>query len=291
MINQDRPAAAAAFQQLEQSNIFIIPQGLDLFALVDCGVSFLVFVFWRHLLYAFFIGLAIARRLAKEGANVVISSRKQENVTRALAELKSEGLNISGCVCHVGNEEHQDLLVNMTLEQHGAIDILVSNAAVNPFVGKIVDCSKEMWQKIFDLNVTASFLLPKHVVPHMEKQGGGSIVLVSSTAGYHPIPTIAICKFSVSKTALLGLTRTLALELGPMNIHVNCMTPGLTRTRFSTILQQSPGLNRMLTENLHIARIGLPEECAGAVNFLCSSDASEKFPRMPVKWHVTSELF
>ncbi|XP_043935464.1 dehydrogenase/reductase SDR family member 4-like isoform X2 [Protopterus annectens] len=218
------------------------------------------------------IGLAIARRLAKEGANVVISSRKQENVTRALAELKSEGLNISGCVCHVGNEEHQDLLVNMTLEQHGAIDILVSNAAVNPFVGKIVDCSKEMWQKIFDVNVTASFLLAKHVVPHMEKRGGGSIVLVSSTAGYHPIPTIG--PYSVSKTALLGLTRTLALELGPMNIRVNCMAPGLTRTRFSTILQQSPRLNRMLTENLPIARIGLPEECAGAVNFLCSSDAS-----------------
>ncbi|XP_043914348.1 dehydrogenase/reductase SDR family member 4-like [Protopterus annectens] len=225
------------------------------------------------------IGLAIARRLAQEGAHVIISSRKQENVDKALTELKSEGLNVSGRVCHVGNEDHQEKLVSMTVEQHGGIDILVSNAAVNPYFGKVLDCSKDAWQKIFDVNVTASFLLAKRVVPHMEKRGGGSIVFISSTAAYHPFPNLG--PYSVSKTALLGLTKAIAPEVGSLNIRVNCVAPGLIKTKFSTPLWENPQQLEMITAHLPLARIGLPEEVAGAVAFLCSSDAS----------YITGETF
>lgn len=218
------------------------------------------------------IGLAIARRLAQESAHVVISSRTQENVDTALSQLKSEGLDVSGIVCHVGNEDHLERLVKLTVEQYGGIDIFVSNAATNPHIGKMLDCSKEVWKKIFDVNLTAVFLLVKLIVPHMERRGGGSIVLVSSFGGYNP--STAVGPYCVSKTALLGLTKVLASEFGPMNIRVNCVAPGLIKTRFSTHLWQNADLMKMVNESLPLKRAGNPEECAGAASFLCSSDAS-----------------
>ncbi|XP_053218911.1 dehydrogenase/reductase SDR family member 4-like 2 isoform X2 [Podarcis raffonei] len=134
------------------------------------------------------IGLAIARRLAQDGAHVVVSSRKQANVDRAVAELQTENLSVSGLVCHVGKAEDRQHLINAALERHGGIDILVSNAAVNPFFGSTLDATEEVWDKIFDINVKAAALLIKLVVPHMEKRGGGSIVIVSSIAAYSPFP-------------------------------------------------------------------------------------------------------
>ncbi|XP_043351918.1 dehydrogenase/reductase SDR family member 4-like isoform X2 [Dermochelys coriacea] len=134
------------------------------------------------------IGFAVARRLAQDGAHVVLSSRKQSNVDRAVAELQAQNLSVSGTVCHVGITEDRDRLVATALEHHGGIDILVSNAAVNPFFGSTLDASEDVWNKILQINVTATALLVSLVVPHMEKRGGGSIVLVSSIAGFSPFP-------------------------------------------------------------------------------------------------------
>ncbi|XP_070810098.1 dehydrogenase/reductase SDR family member 4-like [Pituophis catenifer annectens] len=217
------------------------------------------------------IGLAIARRLAQDGAHVLVSSRKQANVDRAVAELQAENLSVSGLVCHVGKAEDRRRLMDVAVERYGGIDILVSNAAVNPFFGSMLDASEEVWDKILDINIKATALLANLVVPHMQKRGSGSIVIVASVAGYMPFPSLG--PYNVSKTALLGLTRNLANELAPHNIRVNCLAPGLIRTKFSSPFWQDENTERRILETLRIKRIGVPSDCSGIVSFLCSADA------------------
>ncbi|XP_053117800.1 dehydrogenase/reductase SDR family member 4-like [Hemicordylus capensis] len=217
------------------------------------------------------IGFAIARRLAQDGAHVVLSSRKQANVDRAVAELQTENLSVSGVVCHVGKAEDRQRLIDVALKHHGGIDILVSNAAVNPFFGSTLDATEEVWDKILDINVKATALLVKLVVPHMEKRGGGSIVIVSSIAAYSPFPGLG--PYNVSKTALLGLTHNLAPELASRNVRINSLAPGLIRTKFSSALWQDPATGDKLMEAMRIRRIGEPSDCSGIVSFLCSPDA------------------
>lgn len=134
------------------------------------------------------IGLAIAKRLASDGASIVISSRKLKNVNRAVEQLKNLGYpQVHGCKCHVGVEMDRKNLLNETISTFGRIDILVLNAAVNPFMGKILDCPEKVWDKIFDVNVKSSFLLVKEFVPLMKKSPTGSIILISSVAAYNPM--------------------------------------------------------------------------------------------------------
>uniref|UniRef100_A0A2I3HCA8 Dehydrogenase/reductase 4 n=1 Tax=Nomascus leucogenys TaxID=61853 RepID=A0A2I3HCA8_NOMLE len=184
------------------------------------------------------IGFAIARRLGQDGAHVVVSSRKQQNVDQAVATLQGEGLSVTGTVCHVGKAEDRERLVATTL----------------------------------DINVKAPALMTKAVVPEMEKRGGGSVVIVSSIAAFSPSPGFS--PYNVSKTALLGLTKTLAIELAPRNIRVNCLAPGLIKTRFSRQLWMDKEKEESMKEALRIRRLGEPEDCAGIVSFLCSEDAS-----------------
>ncbi|OWF48175.1 Dehydrogenase/reductase SDR family member 4 [Mizuhopecten yessoensis] len=217
------------------------------------------------------IGYAIAERLAQDGAKVVISSRKQTNVDAAVKKLKSQKLDVVGVVCHVGKKEDRENLVATAIEKYGGIDIFVSNAAVNPFFGPILDVSM-LRLLIFDINVKTAFLLCKDIVPHMQKRGGGSIILVSSIGGYEPSALMG--PYSVSKTAVLGLKKALVHQLSPMNIRVNCLAPGLIKTRFSEALWKDPDNMKLATQNIKLGRIGKPEECAGIVSFLSSDDAS-----------------
>lgn len=125
--------------------------------------------------------------MATDGANVVISSRKATNVSKAIAQLNAEGItNVYGIKCHVGSKEERNALFTETVKQYGGLDILVSNAAVNPTVGGVLDTSEESWDKIFEINVRASFLLAKEARPLIKQRGGGSIIFVSSIAGYSP---------------------------------------------------------------------------------------------------------
>ncbi|XP_033044392.1 dehydrogenase/reductase SDR family member 4-like isoform X3 [Trachypithecus francoisi] len=177
------------------------------------------------------IGFAIARRLAQDGAHVVVSSRKQQNVDQAVSTLQGEGLSVTGTVCHVGKAEDRERLVATAVKLHGGIDILVSNAAVNPFFGSLMDITEEVWDK-----------------------------------GFTP--------YNVSKTALLGLTKNLAIELAPRNIRVNCLAPGLIKTSFSRMLWMDKEKQERMKETLQIRRLGESEDYAGIVSFLCSEDAS-----------------
>ncbi|XP_006815316.1 dehydrogenase/reductase SDR family member 4-like, partial [Saccoglossus kowalevskii] len=177
------------------------------------------------------IGFSIARKLAQNGAHVVLSSRKQNNVDKAVEILKSENLDVSGLVCHVGKASDRENLIERTVKDQGGIDMLISNAGMNPVYGPILDTSETAWDKIFEINVKAGFMLTKAVAPHIEKRGGGSIVFVTSIAGYQALELIAA--YSVSKTAILGLTKALAPQCAQMNIRVNAIAPGIIETKFS----------------------------------------------------------
>ncbi|KAK5599058.1 Dehydrogenase reductase SDR member 4 [Crenichthys baileyi] len=218
------------------------------------------------------IGLAAAQALGKRGAHVVVSSRRQANVDKAVALLQSQSIIVTGTTCNVGKGEDREKLVQLTVDQCGGIDILVSNAAVNPFFGNILDSTEDVWDKILSVNVKSAFLLTKLVVPHMEKRGGGNIIFVSSVAGYQPMQ--ALGPYSVSKTALLGLTKALAPELAHGNIRVNCVAPGIIKTRFSSALWQNKDVADEFKKQLSIKRIGEPEEIGGTIAFLCSDEAS-----------------
>lgn len=218
------------------------------------------------------IGLAAAEALGQRGVHVVVSSRRQANVDKAVSLLRSKNIQVTGTTCNVGKSEDREKLVQMTVEQCGGVDILVNNAAVNPFFGNILDSTESVWDKILDVNVKAAFLMTKLVVPHMEKRGGGSVVFVSSVAGYQPMQ--ALGPYSVSKTALLGLTRALAPELAHSNIRVNCVAPGIIKTSFSSALWQSEDLVDEFKKQLAIKRLGKPEDIGGVVAFLCSDDAA-----------------
>ncbi|KAM8780248.1 LOW QUALITY PROTEIN: dehydrogenase/reductase SDR family member 2, mitochondrial-like [Rhynchonycteris naso] len=176
------------------------------------------------------IGFAIAQRLAQDGVHVVVSSRKQQNVDRAVAALQGEGLSVTGTVCHVGKTEDWERLVDMALEHSGGVDFLVCNAAVNLLVGDTLAASKEVWDKILHVNVISPALLLSQLLPHMEKRGG-AVILVSSISAYFPV--VELGAYNVSKTVLLGLT---ALELAPKGIWVNCLVLGLIQTHFSQVV-------------------------------------------------------
>ncbi|EFX68951.1 hypothetical protein DAPPUDRAFT_329598 [Daphnia pulex] len=221
------------------------------------------------------IGFSIAQRLAVDGAHVVVSSRKQKNVDTAVEKLKTEGLSVSGVVCHVGKKEDRERLIGNTVAEFGGFDILISNAAVNPDPGRIMNCTEAVWDKIFNVNVKSSFFLAKEAIPHMEKRGKASVIFVSSLMGY--IPNYAkdvLGAYALSKTALLGLTKLMALELGPRGVRVNCICPGLIETRFGEAITKDERAIKFMKHNCPLQRNGQPEEMAGLASFLASDDSS-----------------
>ncbi|XP_033925854.1 dehydrogenase/reductase SDR family member 4-like isoform X1 [Melopsittacus undulatus] len=219
------------------------------------------------------IGLAVAAALGGAGAHVVLSSRRADHVDAAVGRLRALGLeHVTGCVCHVGRARDRQALVQKALDTYGGIDILVSNAATNPVMGNTLDAEEEAWEKIFQVNVTAAAMLIRLVVPHMEKRGGGSIVLVSSLAGYMPFP--ALGPYSVSKAALLALVKVLGPELLPHRIRINGVAPGLIQTRFSRALWEDESVRTRVMSSMGIDRMGTPDDVAGVVTFLCSPAAA-----------------
>ncbi|XP_061620369.1 dehydrogenase/reductase SDR family member 4 [Phyllopteryx taeniolatus] len=218
------------------------------------------------------IGLAAARALGERGAHVVVSSRRRAGVDEAVAQLQSQNIRVTGTTCNIGNQGDRERLLQTTLDQCGGVDILVSNAAVNPFFGNFMDTTEEVWDKVMSVNVKAAFLMTKLVVPHMAKRGGGNVVFVSSVAAYQPMQGLGA--YSVSKTALVSLTRALAPELAQSNIRVNCVAPGIIKTHFSAPLWQNDDIMDGVKKQMCIKRLGEPDEIGGVVAFLCTQEAS-----------------
>ncbi|CAO4377007.1 unnamed protein product [Caenorhabditis nigoni] len=169
------------------------------------------------------IGFAIAKQLGAAGASVVVCSRKEKNVDEAVAALRLENIDAHGTTAHVGNKEDRTKLINFTLDRFTKLDILVSNAAVNPHYGDLMSVTDSQWDKMLDLNVKSAFELTKEAVPHLEASGRGNVVFVSSVAGYSPMNEIGA--YSVMKTTLTGLSKSLALNLARRNIRVNTIAP------------------------------------------------------------------
>ena len=216
------------------------------------------------------IGFAIARRLGKDGAHVVICSRKEANVSKAIETLKNENISVSGVTCHVGKSSDRKALLDKIENEQGGMDILVCNAAVNPYFGSILGTSEAAYDKIMNINVKSTFMLIKESMPLLEKRKGASIVIVSSVSGFTPNEFLGI--YGMSKTTLFGLTKALVSELASKEMRINCIAPGLIRTKFSNALLSQGEDN--VSGFIPMRRVGLPEECAGSVSFLCSNDAS-----------------
>ncbi|XP_050446154.1 dehydrogenase/reductase SDR family member 4-like isoform X2 [Cataglyphis hispanica] len=224
------------------------------------------------------IGLSIAKRLAQEGAKVMISSRKELNVKNAVEELRSEGLQVSGVVCHVGKAEDRKNLFEKTKANFGGLDILISNAALNPSTGHTLDNTEEVWDKIFDINLKSTFLLMKESLPLLNKSFSPSIITIASIAAYRSYDFLSTFKslgiYSISKTALLSLTGVIATELAPQGIRVNCIAPGLIKTKFSKKLYDTQEPYDFSMSKIAMKRLGTSEEIASVAAFLASDDAS-----------------
>lgn len=220
------------------------------------------------------IGLAMAKRMAEDGAHVILSSRQQKNVDKAVNSLTELNLQASGMACHVGNPEERTNLIETTAEVYGGIDILVNNAGVNPHTGSFLTTPESAFDKTFDVNVKANFCLVRDVVPHMVKRKTPcSVLMTSSVSGMRC--ELLPSAYAVSKCAILGLTKAFVPELHKVNIRVNCLTFGIISTRFSEILTENPDVfEENFLKQIPMGRAGEPDECAGIASFLCSSDAS-----------------
>ncbi|SFO40992.1 NAD(P)-dependent dehydrogenase, short-chain alcohol dehydrogenase family [Algoriphagus ornithinivorans] len=218
------------------------------------------------------IGLAIAEIFAAAGAKVVISSRKQEALDDMANHLKSRGYEATGIACNVGNMEELPQLVEKTVEKYGQIDILVNNAASNPAFGPVHETSLEAFDKIMDVNVKAPFELTRLCFPHLRKSSNASVINISSIGGISPEHGLGI--YSVSKAALISLTKVYAKEWGDAKIRVNAICPGLIQTKFSEALWSNDKIMSMVMKQLAIKRAGTSEEIGAMALFLASSASS-----------------
>ncbi|KAI4295978.1 hypothetical protein L6164_035971 [Bauhinia variegata] len=215
------------------------------------------------------IGLGIAERLGLEGASVVISSRRQKNVDEAAEKLRAQGIEVLAVVCHVSNAQQRKNLIDKTIQKYGRIDVIVSNAAVNPSTDSILQTQEAILDKLWEINVKASILLLKDAAPYLQK--GSSVVIISSIAGYNP--PVSLAMYGVTKTTLLGLTKALAAELAP-NTRVNCIAPGFVPTNFASFLTNNDATKKELEAKTLLGRLGTTKDMAAAAAFLASGDAS-----------------
>ncbi|WP_350290650.1 glucose 1-dehydrogenase [uncultured Croceitalea sp.] len=218
------------------------------------------------------IGLSIARGLAENGAKVVISSRKQDAVDTIAEEFNSSGLEAIGIACHIGDEEQRKALVTKTVEEYGRIDILVNNAAINPFYGPLETSGEEVFDKIMSVNVKAPWLLSNMVQPHMKANESGSIINISSVEGIHPGFRLGL--YSMTKSALIMLTKNQAKEWGRYGIRSNVVCPGLIKTKFSESLWSNEKLVADYNQMVPLQRMAEPDEMAGLVMLLASDAGS-----------------
>ncbi|GAV61223.1 adh_short_C2 domain-containing protein [Cephalotus follicularis] len=215
------------------------------------------------------IGFGIAERLGLEGASVIVSSRKQQNVDEAIEKLKSKGIDVFGVVCHVSNAQQRKNLIDQTVQRYGKIDVVVSNAAANPSIDNILQTKESVLDKLWEINVKASILLLQDAAPHLQK--GSSVVIISSIAGYYPQQSMAM--YGVTKTALLGLTKALATEMAP-DTRVNCVAPGFVPTHFADFIIKNAAAKAAIEERTLVNRLGTTEDMAAATAFLASDEAS-----------------
>ena len=226
------------------------------------------------------IGKEIALALAREGADVLVAGRQADVLEQTASQIKSLGRRSLICVTDVSNESQVDTMVNTALQAFGHIDILVNNAGVTGPTAAITNVTRDAWDEVMAINLTGAFLCARAVVPHMIARRSGKIVNISSIAG--KMAYALRSPYAASKWGMLGLSCTLAQELGPYNIQVNAICPGPTAGERMTgvIAGRAKEMNRsveeierMYVEGTALKRMVDPMHVAAAVVFLCSADS------------------
>jgi NAD(P)-dependent dehydrogenase (short-subunit alcohol dehydrogenase family) len=220
------------------------------------------------------IGRAVAERLAEHGAKVVISSRKLEPCEQVAAAINARhGAGTAIAVAaNISSKDALQKLVDETTQRLGPVDVLVCNAASNPYYGPMAGISDEQFRKVLDNNILSNHWLINSVAPGMIERRNGSIIIVSSIGGLRGSNILGA--YCISKAADLQLARNLAVEYGPHNVRVNCIAPGLIRTDFARALWEDPKALAARSAETPLRRIGEPDEIAGAAVFLASPASS-----------------
>ena len=218
------------------------------------------------------IGKAIALKYAQAGADVVICSRRKENLEAAVTEAESNGFSLIPIECNTSNFDSIQSVVDLTMDKFGKVDILVNNAATNPYYGPILNSEDSHWDKIFDVNVKGYFNFAKACSISMIKNNYGKIINVASIAAKTPLEGLGV--YNISKAAVVMLTKVLAKELGQHNIQINTLAPGLIKTDFSKALWEDENTYNKIVKSIPQGKMGTPEDISGMALYL-ASDASD----------------
>jgi NAD(P)-dependent dehydrogenase (short-subunit alcohol dehydrogenase family) len=218
------------------------------------------------------IGAAIAANMAAEGAKVVLVSRKIEGLQAVADEIRGHGGEATPIACHAGHANQREDMLDQALKAYGKVDILVNNAATNPYVGPMLAIDGGAWDKTFEVNVKGYFGMIQLVVSHLQqRKAKGSVVNVASVVGMMAAPMQGV--YAMTKAAVISMTKTLAMELGGSGIRVNAIAPGLIETKFAQVLVDNDDLRNSIVNRTAAGRIGQPRDIAGGAVFLASDES------------------
>ena len=218
------------------------------------------------------IGAEIAKLFAAYGAHTIVSSRKQADCQTVVDEITAAGGSAEAIACHIGELEQIEALFAQVTQKHGRLDILVNNAATNPFFGHIRDTEPSIFQKTVDVNIRGYFYMSTHGARLMAKSGGGSIVNVASVNGV--VPGMQQGIYSITKAAVISMTKAFAVECAESGVRCNALLPGLTDTKFASVLVNTPAILKSALAHVPMRRVAQPSEMAGAALYLASDAAS-----------------
>ncbi|CAN0627608.1 Short-chain dehydrogenase [Burkholderia multivorans] len=218
------------------------------------------------------IGAEAAKLLGAWGAHVIVSSRRIDDCRAVADEIVRDGGSAEAAGCHIGELAQIGALFDTLAAKRGRLDILVNNAAANPYFGPIVDTDPEAFQKTVDVNIRGYFFMSSHGARMMGQGGGGSIVNVASVNGV--IPGFHQGIYSITKAAVISMTKAFAVECAPAGVRCNALLPGLTDTKFASALVKAPDMLKQVLAHVPLRRVAAPSEMAGAVLYLASAASS-----------------
>ena len=214
------------------------------------------------------IGLGIAEQFARRGASVVISSRKADVCEEVRDAIVATGGTASAIPCNISDKAQLAALVDGTVTAYGGIDIVVCNAAVNPYFGPLANITDDQYDKIMNSNVRSNLWLCNMALPHVAARGGGACIIISSIAGLKGSRLLGA--YGLSKAADFQLARNLAVEWGPKNVRVNAIAPGVIKTDFAKALYEDPKMEAFVTKQYPIGRLGVVDDVSGVAVMLAS---------------------